>query len=384
MMAKTTIPNKVQNALWAKAGGRCQYRGCNELLVGDLMSGRRGGTYGFLAHIIADVGDKQKSKAPRYDPVRSRKLAKDIRNLMILCHKHHKLIDVEEVDAHPEEILLRMKEEHEKRIELVTGIGADRASHVLRFGAGIGTHPVLMDTNAIFAAMPPDRHPAEHTTIDLQMRNQAIHDDEDGFYETERANLERLFAQRVTERVEAEDIKHLSVFALAPQPLLFELGRLLNEIMHITVHQYHRDPKGWSWARDADPLEFELHEPQIAGDGPIALKLAVSAKIDDERLHSALSNETAQIWTVTVRDPHNDIVRRPEDVANFARSMRRAYAAIQDAHGVDGIVNVFPAVPVSLAVEAGRVWMPKVNPALRLFDQVRERGFVEAFTIDKQ
>ena len=384
MMAKTTIPNKVQNALWAKAGGRCQYRGCNELLVGDLMSGKRGGTYGFLAHIVADSGDKLKSRAPRYDPVRSPKLAKDIGNLMILCHKHHKLIDVEEVGEHPEDVLLQMKKEHEERIELNTGIGADRASHVLRFGASIGKHPVLVDTSAIFAAMPPDRHPAEHTTIDLQMKNHAAKDDEDGFYETERSNLERLFAQRVAERVEAEDIRHLSVFALAPQPLLFELGRLLNEIVDVTVHQFHREPKGWTWARDADPLEFELHEPQNTGDGPIALKLAVSARIDDDRLHSALSNKTAQIWTVTVPEPHNDIVRRPEDVANFAKTMRRAYAAIQETHGVDAIVNVFPAVPVSLAVEAGRVWMPKVNPALRLFDQVRERGFIEAFTFGCQ
>lgn len=82
-----------------------------------------------------------------------------------------------------------------------------------------------------------------------------------------------------------------------------------------------------------------------------------------------------------MREPHNDVVRQPEDVANFAKTIRRAYARIQEVHGVDTTVNMFPVVPVSLAVEAGRVWMPKINPALRLFDQVRNRGFVEAFTI---
>lgn len=380
-MAKTPIPYKTQNALWAKAGGRCQYRGCNELLIGDLMSGKRAGTYGFIAHIVADAGDKHASKAPRYDPIRSPKLAKDIGNLMILCHKHHKLIDVEEVGEHSEDVLLQMKREHEERIELNTGIGADRASHVLRFGASIGKHPVLVDTSAIFAAMPPDRHPAEHTTIDLQMKNHAAQDDEEGFYETERANLERLFAQRVAERIEAEDIRHLSVFALAPQPLLLELGRLLNEIVDVTVHQFHREPKGWTWARDAEPLDFELIEPQRSSCDPVALKLAVSANIDDQRILSALDTTAANIWTVTVPAPHNDIVRQPADVVNFAKTMRRAYARMQEVHGVDAVVNVFPAVPVSLAVEAGRVWMPKVNPSLRLFDHVRERGFVEAFSI---
>lgn len=380
-MARTTIPAKIQNALWARAGGRCQYRGCNDFLVGDLISGRHSGTYGFIAHIVADIGDRLESKAPRYDPLRSPLLAKDIGNLMIMCHKHHKLIDVEAVEEHPETVLLQMKKEHEERVELNTGIGADRASHVLRFGASIGTLPALVDTSAIFAAMPPDRHPAVNTTIDLQMKNHAAQDHEVGFYETERANLERLFAQRVTERVESEDLKHLSVFALAPQPLLFELGRLLNEIVDVTVHQFHRNPKGWAWARDAEPLEFELHEPEGNRGRPVAVKLAVSANIDDQRILSALSAEDAAIWTVTVREPHNDVVRQPEDVANFAKTIRRAYARIQEVHGVDTTVNMFPAVPVSLAVEAGRVWMPKINPALRLFDQVRNRGFVEAFSI---
>lgn len=141
------------------------------------------------------------------------------------------------------------------------------------------------------------------------------------------------------------------------------------------------NPKGWAWARDAEPLKFELHEPEGNRGRPVAVKLAVSANIDDQRILSALSAEDAAIWTVTVREPHNDVVRRPEDVANFAKTIRRAYARIQEVHGVDTTVNMFPAVPVSLAVEAGRVWMPKINPALRLFDQVRNRGFVEAFTI---
>ena len=36
-MSKTAIPSKVANALWARAAGRCQFRGCNKLLIGDLI-----------------------------------------------------------------------------------------------------------------------------------------------------------------------------------------------------------------------------------------------------------------------------------------------------------------------------------------------------------
>ena len=37
-------------------------------------------------------------------------------------------------------------------------------------------------------------------------------------------------------RVERQEIRHLSVFALAPQPLLIELGRLLCDIVPAAVH----------------------------------------------------------------------------------------------------------------------------------------------------
>jgi hypothetical protein len=42
---------------------------------------------------------------------------------------------------------------------------------------------------------------------------------------------------------------------------------------------------------------------------------------------------------------------------------------------------VFPALPASLAVETGRVWMPKADPELRIYDQQRDKGFVYALKI---
>jgi hypothetical protein len=64
--------------------------------------------------------------------------------------------------------------------------------------------------------------------------------------------------------------------------------------------------------------------------------------------------------------------------------MRNIYRNIKDRHGDGKMINVFPVLPVSLAVETGRVWMPKADLGLKLFDQVRGRGFVQAFTIGEQ
>lgn len=376
-MAKTTIPAKVQAALWARAAGRCQYRGCGEDLVGDLISGRRDPLFGFIAHIVADSPD-----GPRGHPVRSPALAKSLENLMLLCAKHHKLADVDGLADHPENYLLAMKAEQESRIALLTGIDQDRASHVLRYAASVGSNEALVSTNAIFAAMPPDHHPATEQTIDLEMIGHAYQDNDPEFWRAQQVNLQRNFAVRVGGRVERQEIRHLSVFALAPQPLLIELGRLLCDIVPAVVHQRHREPATWEWQRDRPVVSYRVTEPGSGRTGPVALKLAVSATITDDRIERVLGPDTA-IWSLFAENPHNDIVRRPEDQAAYRGEIRRLFNEIKARHGDGTPIHIFPALPASLAVETGRVWMPKADAELRIYDQQRDTGFVEALTIGK-
>lgn len=374
-MSKSNIPQKVQSALWAKAGGRCEYRGCNVSLVGDLIANNEDGLYGFIAHVVADSVN-----GPRGDAVRSPLLAKDLANLMLMCSTHHKLIDVVAPDDHPEDLLLAMKKVHEDRIETNTGIDEERGSNVLRFGASIGSNEALVSTRAIFAAMPPDRHPASGQTIDLEMTNQPYQDHEPEYWTLQQRSLQRLFAERVAGRIERQEIRHLSVFALAPQPLLMELGRLLCDIVPATVHQLHREPPTWRWQRDRPVLAFSTTPPPDGATGPIALVLAVSAPIPDDRVHAVLGPEAA-VWTLTIDRPGNDVVRSPDDVAAFRTALRGLYRDVKAKHGEGAAVSVFPALPVSLAVEAGRVWMPKADLPMLVYDQSQGRGFITTLRI---
>lgn len=374
-MAKTNIPQKVQSALWARAGGRCQYRGCNHDLIGDLISGREDGTFGFIAHIVADSAD-----GPRGDPQRSALLARALENLMLMCARHHKLIDVDDEAGHPEALLVAMKAEHESRVQVVTAIDHDRASHVIRFGASIGENEALVSTRAIFMAMPPDHHPATGQTIDLEMVGCAYRDDEPAYWTFQRDNLRRQFEAKVRGRVERQEIRHLSVFALAPQPLLAELGRLLCDIVPVAVRQRHREPATWAWLPDQPRIAFQTSEPAEKKAGPIALKLGISATLTDERVTRVLGPETT-IWSVAADNPHNDILRSPEDQAAFRRLLRRLLDRIKAVHGEGQMIHIFPALPASLAVDLGRVWMPKSDLAMTIYDNNRTAGFVPAITL---
>lgn len=379
-MARTSgVSPRVRNAIWARAAGRCMFPGCNQDLTGDLISGLEDRNFGFIAHIVADIPG-----GPRGDPIRSSALCDDANNLMLLCGVHHKVIDVDQKDDFPESRLLAIKADHERRIAIAADIDGDRASHILCYAANIGHHESPVTYEQMSVAMLPDRYPATgRQMLDLEMLGCSIKDHEPAYWAFHRENLERQFAAKVRDRIESREIRHLSVFGLAPQPLLVDLGRLLGDIVATDVRQFHREPKGWRWAGDKSPLKFIARQPRATTDGPIALKLVVSAPVDNRRIRDVLG-ENAAIWSLSIGEPGNDVVRRPEDLVAFRKAMRTVYRDIKDRHGEGKVINIFPVLPVSLAIEAGRVWMPKADLTLKLFDHVRGRGFVEAFTIGEK
>jgi hypothetical protein len=384
-MTHTTAPKaKRTNALtpltrtilWAKAAGRCQYAGCNKPLIGDLIAGIEDKNFGFVAHIVADTPD-----GPRGDPIRSPLLSNNIANLMLLCHVHHKLIDVDDITGHPEARLLAMKTSHELRIETVTGIDEDRASHVVRYAANISSHESPVAFEQIRTAMLPERYPAEgQRMIDIALAGCRFEDHEPEFWAFQRENLQRQFATKVRARLEAREIRHMSVFALAPQPLLIELGRLLCDLTEADVRQLQREPKGWAWPATGPAIQYRLREGS-PGKATVALVLALSATVNDDRVAAVLGGDTA-IWGIEADRPHNDILKRPADLAEFRRLLRSTFNAIKAVHGEQATINIFPALPVSAAVEVGRVWMPKADLPLVIYDQNRRlAGFTRTIHI---
>lgn len=375
-MSKTVIPSKVSNALWAKAAGRCQFRGCNKLLLGDLIAGKRTGKFGYIAHIVAD-----EAGGPRGDAIRSPLLAKDIENLMLMCPIHHKAIDVDYLADYPEDVLQAMKAEHEDRIEIVTDMDVDRVSHVVRFAATIGQRDSLVTTRSIFNAMPPDHHPAEGRTIDIELIGSERKDHEEAYWTEQNENLERLFARKIKERIEQREIRQISVFALAPQPLLIRLGTLLGDMVPVSVHQKHREPDTWKWLPDQQRVAYKMNKYSGNRDVPVALKLALSATVNDDRITSVLGKDTA-IWSLTCDQPGNDIMRRKDDLSTYKQLLRALFNQIKAYHGEGVLLHVFPIVPASAAVETGRVWMPKADLSMKLYDQNRTaQAFVPTISI---
>jgi len=351
--------------LWGRAAGRCEFSGCNRPLSYHSKT-KEDVNLAEAAHIIgfSEYG-------PRGEEELSEELGCDISNLMLLCRECHKTIDANNRD-YPVDLLRKMKETHEQRIEIVTGIDAEKQSHILLYGANVGHHSSPLSYRKAAWAMIPDWYPAEKTAISLGLVNSSFLDRDNDFWRIESKQLRSMVAMQVRPRLANGEIRHISIFAFAPQPLLMLLGFLLSDIPAAEVYQLHREPQDWRWQEYPNNFEYVVQEPgEIKGDP--ALVLSLSATIADDRITAVLGDDV-DVWRMAVPEPSNDFLKSRQQLRQFRTTMRTLLDKIKTLHGEEAVLHVFPAVPVAIAVEFGRIIMPKADLPIKIYDQNRERG----------
>lgn len=375
-MSVTSISDKNKYMLWSISGGRCQYRGCNKILHTDILT-KRNFNQSYIAHIVADSPG-----GPRGCSTRSVQLADDISNLMLLCDTHHRLIDRDDVVGNPESLLVEMKVEHENRIANACAIAPDKQSHIVTMNMNIGVHTPNVQYSIVSQYLAPDYYPAEAKNIDLGIINSLNKDSDPNFWNDELRNLNQKFERFLFPLLNSGEIKHISLFPFGPMPILMKLGTMLNDIYSVDVRQKRRNPDTWKFEDDTDTV----YNLELAAEVKtnIALKIELSDTITDDRITSVLGGDTS-IYSIKIDNPDNDFVKSRKQIADFGEKMKEAFREIKRLHGQEAILNIFPAMPVSLAVQLGRVWMPKADLSMTIFDQNRAvRGFVKAIDIVHQ
>lgn len=369
------IKPHVQQMLWGISAGRCQFSGCNKRLWENGVT-KEQVNIAQKAHIWSFSPD-----GPRGNEGIDVEHLNDLRNLMLVCHECHKLIDEDkEGKIYSVPLLLKMKRDHEDRIDLAASITPNKQSHILLYGANIGEHSSPVNYKAAAEAIFPNHYPAEPHALELGLVRSPIKDHDDGYWFFEKESLEKNFTTKVKNRLIEGEIKHLSIFGLAPQPLLIFLGKLLSDIPEANVYQRHREPQTWRWQDDGYEIDFFVNEPSSINT-QVALNISLSATIDNSRIIKALGDGVS-IWTLSIPHPHNDLMKSAEQLQAFRTLFRSLMDRIKSTHGHECLLHVFPAAPVSVAIEIGRTLMPKADMKMVLYDEIKEKnGFVKAFTL---
>ena len=64
----------------------------------------------------------------------------------------------------------------------------------------------------------------------------------------------------------------------------------------------------------------------------------------------------------------------------YNKKIREVFETIKDTYGRDCKISIFPAMPISIAIETGRCWMKKTHPNLIIYDE--KKGFKKALEIN--
>jgi len=369
------ISREIERELWARAAGRCEFAGCNRLLYVSPVTQERVNT-AEKAHIYSFSKD-----GPRgWGLLNGDSALNSLSNLMLVCHDCHRTIDDDKDGSrYSVELLVEWKRQHEERVCIVTGISPDKKSHVVLYGANIGEERSPLQYVSAVEAMFPAWYPAEEKPVVLSMSCE--HEDTTPeYWSTEERNLKAAFDRHIAPRIREEKCSHFSVFALAPQPLLTLLGSLFTDKIEAEVYQLHREPRTWRWQSHPEGFAFTVNRP-LNYDYPPALIMSLSDRVAPERITSVLGDNVS-IWEVTVNECHNDFMRSPAQLSTFRDVMRYLMVSIKEQHGQSTPLNVFPAMPVSCAVELGRIRTPKADMPWTIFDQNNKAGaFIRTITI---
>jgi hypothetical protein len=350
---RPSIPDQIQRELWGRAAGRCEFRGCNKLLYKDNLTQQRS-NLSVISHIVAYSPD-----GPRGDPVRSKQLEKDINNLMLTCRDHGKIIDDKAREAeYPEELLGEFKREHELRISMLTEAREDAQTHVLILQVPIDKRIIMIDHASVFRAILP-KYPAEEAPSIIDLSGMAIETSSEGFFPiTAKCITEETHAY-LRRRSDRGRIKNISVFALAPVPLLVHFGHLLGDIDHVDLYQRHRDSQNWTWKEEEAAEEskefYEVLYPETTAETnrKIALLLSISNLVKHSEVQETLGEEPL-VYEIRAREPGLDFLKSRKRLEMFGRKARKLLESFRVTYDHDCMIHLFAAVPTPIAIEFGR------------------------------
>ncbi len=342
---------------------------------------------GELAH---NVGRKKTSRSPRgLDelPIDQRNLAE---NLLLLCQKHHKVIDDQVARGEfTVEELRRIKSRHEDRIRNLTGLVDSDQTVIVRAVGDIRAGNVAVTEQVVWAAV--FAHARRYPFFSLGYRGVGVEIDlrqipgegTDAYWQEGERRITSVINGQLRAGIEKDEVKHLSVFGLARIPLLALLGYNLDDKIPVDVYQKHRDgTESWSWDSEAEQVMFEVARVREGAEDRVVLVLSLSGTIALADLPTDVTDGATiyEMRPVGIT-PNRDVLRSRASLDAFARCYHSFLSEIEREHPSVRSLPVFPSVPVSAAITLGRGLMRDAHPTLQIYDREGD-GYTFALEIN--
>lgn len=358
------IPPEHKVLLAVAAGGRCEL--CNKYLFEHPIT-MRGLNLSKHAHIRPFS-----KRGPRSGERGLQSGIDAITNLMLLCGDCHDEIDKNE-SAYPVSVLTKMKAQHEERIRHLTSLREDAKTSLLIFKGLISDRPVDIAFEDMRDAVAP-MYPADRQglTIDVTANGQDLNDE---YFRSAERTIRTKMQDFYERSVDGTAPRHVSVFALASIPLLVLFGRCVSDKVSVEFFQRHHDmkEKPWRWQDVPMRLAFSSERVKTGGDARrIGLLVSISGVVEPASVPVDIW-ENSPVFEIRVSSelPDRRVLRTRDDLAEFRRVYGNVLAQIGRDYPECSELHLFLATPAPVAITCGHERLPKIQPALHVYDNIR-------------
>jgi 5-methylcytosine-specific restriction endonuclease McrA len=360
------IKPSVRLAVWARAAGCCVM--CSTSLLG----------HSHFLHTVL-VGELAHNVGAKATPGSARGLDADIadreaeENLLLVCHSCHRLIDDEDhVPYFTIDRLRAMKKAHEDRVRMAATSGGLRRTAVIRVGG-------LVRGATAFAS---HRQTADALLADgyLGLADGRWQGDfpcripgdpsRPSYWHAAKDEIDHTL-RLVEQAVASGNVDHLSVFAIAPVPLLVYLGFGLEDKTDTRLYQKNRDgDQGWRWDESAPVYDFTT--TRSTGSTPVK-EVVLAASLTAEVQRTSLPASLQGLPYFEIR-PEGDrfgpgLFSHPATLRNFADRWRGLLAEVEAACPGATKWHLVAAAPLTPAIEMGRAFMREAQPPIDVYER---------------
>lgn len=343
-----------KEAVWRDSFGRCMFAGCGEKLDYDELSGTAG-NYAYLAHNVASS-----EQGARGIPVLSEKLSDNPNNVLLLCDKHHRLIDKVAASDYPASVLSTMRSEFSTVANsLLDGLK----------NQPIPVYAVLWPVNSQTVSPPSYLQIANslsvikrrmHEQINVLSNNEELLTDSPETFWSLMPIVIKTAADKIIQQTKDFGF-NAALFGFGPTSALIGLGAKIGNKNSVTPMLRFRESGSWLWPAIEPVGEFyEIDGIENLGIGTdFIINIALTAEPESLVEASKLVSERTEAQIITIRAKKlfmgNGAIPHPEDGKAFTTALQSLFHKLKSTYGAQTI-HLFPCASNAASVFIGQAY----------------------------
>ncbi len=217
------------------------------------------------------------------------------------------------------------------------------------------------------------------SVVDLSISNYPMQPDDVNYWKYAQKSLISEFNKRLSALL--DDGYSVDLYALAPIPLLVQLGNLFANRPNINIFQLKKVPSTFDWEDSGEKLNIttnsDLPEQEVE---EVALLMSFSGKVSKHNVTATVGEKIPQI-EMLIKEPFDDFLRCKSQLDDFLFEYRKVKSLLA-SKGIKRI-HLFASIPIAFAIGIGQAYNTNYDPEIITYD-FNQGVYTKALTIGEK